>query len=274
MADHPERHLRGSAIRNATWFAVVIVGLAGAITAVEARPSSGARAKAAAAVVVTRTAPTSTLAAPTTLPAPEVPVSTLLAAPRGSIPTYSRPGAMSSGRVGTWYGYSLVLPVIGQQPGWLQVRLPQRPNGSTAWVQTGDVSLSSTPYRIVVNLGTEHLVVYQAGYPSLSFPVGIGVSATPTVTGNYFVAVREPSDGPAYGPFVLDTSAHSEAIQSWEGKGDAIIAIHGPITPSADARIGTTGTRISNGCIRLHDSDLAQLAMIPLGTPVDIVAGG
>jgi lipoprotein-anchoring transpeptidase ErfK/SrfK len=82
--------------------------------------------------------------------------------------------------------------------------------------------------------------------------------------------VAPPSAG--YGPFVLVTSAHSDAITDWEQSGDAIIAIHGPISSSADAEIGTTGAAISNGCIRMHDADLAQLADIPAGTPVDISA--
>jgi lipoprotein-anchoring transpeptidase ErfK/SrfK len=210
--------------------------------------------------------------APTTTLAPLDPNMTVLAAPKGTIGTYSSPGGPQTGTVGTWYGYPLVLPVIGQQPGWLQVRLPTRPNGSVTWVQGDAVTLSSTLYRIVVNLGAQHLTVYQDGNQILSFPVGIGTTATPTVTGNYFVAVKETHPAAGYGPFILDTSAHSEAIKSWEGSGDAIIAIHGPISPSSDARIGTTGTRISNGCIRMHVSDQAQLAVIPVGTPVDIAA--
>jgi lipoprotein-anchoring transpeptidase ErfK/SrfK len=238
-----------------------------------ASASDGVNAgRSSAAPTSISTPPTANPIPTTTLPPPQVPVSTLLAAPNGTIPTFSTPGAAQSGTTGVWYGYPLVLPVVAQQPGWLQVRLPQRPNQSTAWVQADDVTLSSTPYRIVVTLSALHLTVYQAGYPILRFPAGIGTTATPTVTGSYFVAVHEAHPTAPYGPFVLDTSAHSEAIKSFEGMGDAIIAIHGPITPYADARIGTTGVRISNGCIRMHNSDLAQLAIIPVGTPVDIVA--
>ena len=53
--------------------------------------------------------------------------------------------------------------------------------------------------------------------------------------------------------------------------GDAIIGIHGPIDSTADAEIGTSGAAISHGCIRLHDADLAQLSIIPAGTPLAIV---
>jgi len=75
-----------------------------------------------------------------------------------------------------------------------------------------------------------------------------------------------------YGPLVLDLAAHSEAIQSWEGSGDAIIALHGPISAGSDAQIGDTGTRISNGCIRMHEADQLKFTGVPTGTPVQIVA--
>jgi lipoprotein-anchoring transpeptidase ErfK/SrfK len=65
------------------------------------------------------------------------------------------------------------------------------------------------------------------------------------------------------------TSAHSNTISDWEESGDALIAIHGPL--GDDAEIGTSGARISHGCIRLHDSDLAQLRVVPDGSPIDIM---
>ena len=65
------------------------------------------------------------------------------------------------------------------------------------------------------------------------------------------------------------TSAHSNFITDWEASGDAEIGIHGPL--GMDAAIGTTGVRISHGCVRLHLSDLAQLRVVPLGTPVTII---
>jgi len=207
-------------------------------------------------------------------PAPAPSGITLLATTHGTIPGSPAPGAPANLMVpGSWFGYPSVLPVIASRPHWVEVRLAQRPNGSTAWVPQGDISLGVTPYRIVVDLATRHLSLLQDGKQLRDFPVGIGAPATPTVTGVYFVTMRVPAPGPGYGPFVLVTSAHSDAITNWEQSGDAIIAIHGPITSFDDARIGTTGAAISNGCIRMHDADLAQLAVVPAGTPVDVVAG-
>lgn len=94
------------------------------------------------------------------------------------------------------------------------------------------------------------------------------------MTGHCFMTMGVPPPDPGYGPFVLVTSAHSDSITDWDGSGDAIIAIHGPIDSVADAEIGSTGAEISHGCVRLHDADLSKLSMIPAGTPIDIVAGG
>lgn len=216
--------------------------------------------------------PSTTTTTTTTTTAPAVPVSTTVATTHGDIPGSPDPSAPSTMTVpGSWYGYPSVLPVIAQTAGWLEVRLAQRPNESTAWVPTADVSLSTTPYRIVIDLTTRHLEVYQSGKKIDEFPAGIGTPDDPTVTGNFFMTMQVPPPDPGYGPFVLVTSAHSDSITDWGGSGDAIIAIHGPIDSYDDSLISTTGAQISHGCVRLHDSDLAQMASIPAGTPIDIV---
>jgi lipoprotein-anchoring transpeptidase ErfK/SrfK len=83
------------------------------------------------------------------------------------------------------------------------------------------------------------------------------------------VALFAQAPSLAYGAFVIVTSAHSNAISDWEESGDAITAIHGSL--GSDAAIGTTGARVSHGCVRLHDGDLTQLRNVPAGTPIDIV---
>jgi hypothetical protein len=216
----------------------------------------------------------STTTAPPPAPSPGTPAaSTLVATTNGSIPGYASPEAAAPDMTvpGTWYGYPSVLPVLTTEPGWLDVRLAQRPNGSTIWVHQSDVTLSSTPYSIVVSLTTMHLQVFDNGALIFDFPAGIGAPDDPTPTGQYFMPMQYPSPGPGYGPFVLVTSDHSDTITDWENSGDAIIGIHGPITSYDDSLIGTTGAAISHGCIRLHDADLAQLSIIPAGTPIDIV---
>lgn len=130
--------------------------------------------------------------------------------------------------------------------------------------------MASTPYRIIVDLASTHLTLYRAGHVLFSVPVGIGTPAYPTPTGHFFVALLAAPPNPGYGSFVMVTSAHSDTITDWEGSGDALIAIHGPL--GSDAQIGTTGAAVSHGCIRLHEANLLELRPVPVGTPVDIVA--
>jgi len=199
---------------------------------------------------------------------------TLVATTHGAIPGSPEPGTPENLLVpASWYGYPSILPVIGSAPGWVEVRLAQRPNGSTTWVPLSDVTLTTTPYRMVLDLATEHLTVYQDNTEILDFPAGIGTPDDPTTPGQFFVTMQAPAPNAGYGPFVLVTSAHSDTITDWSESGDAIIAIHGPITSYDDQLIGTTGAAISHGCIRLHDADLAQLSMITAGTPLDIIPG-
>jgi hypothetical protein len=224
-----------------------------------------------------RTLPTTTVSSLSALSTGTVrrspePAVSLVARLRRAAPASVTPGAPAVEQVpASWYGYPSILPVISTTRGWVEVREAQRPNESTAWVPAADVTVSRDPYYLVVSLATTHLELFFHGYPLIDVPVGVGAPATPTVTGNFFVAMKAPPPGPGYGPFMLVTSAHSNAITDWEGGGDAIIAIHGPIDATADGLIGTTGAHLSNGCIRLHDPDLARLASVPAGTPLDIV---
>ena len=197
--------------------------------------------------------------------------SSLIATLPGDEQGYASPDGAAAGVVpGSWQGAPSVLPVIATSPGWLEVRLAQRPNGSTAWIRSAGIALSASAYRIVVDLATMHLALYEDGSLVMNSPAGIGLNSTPTPTGDFFVAFLEAAPSPGYGPFIMVTSAHSNVISDFDNSGDAIIGIHGPL--GADAEIGTTGAQVSNGCVRLHDSDLAQLEVVPAGSPIQIIS--
>lgn len=195
--------------------------------------------------------------------------SSLVATLHSDVPRYAAPTGVQTGSVpATWFSAPSALPVIAQDNGYLEVRLAQRPNGSTAWIPASEVTLSTTPYRVVINLTTEHLMLYKEGQLEMSAPVGIGTVRDPTPTGNFFVALYANPPSPAWGPFIMVTSGHSTAISDWEKSGDAIVAIHGPL--GANVAIGTTGGRVSHGCVRLHNADLVRLRDVPVGSPVQI----
>lgn len=254
---------RRMAVLLTTAIALLAAGLAVVAHSLDSEPAE-------AAPVTTTTMPPTTTTEPA--PTPEVPVSTPLATPNGEIKAYDGPDGAEIDTVGFWYGYPMTMPIVEDRGAWLRIMMPERPNESTAWVHREDVTLSRSAFRIVIRLPETRLTVYQDGFEVFSAPVGIGKDSTPTAPGSFFVTVVENPGPRGYGPIVIDTSGHSEAIRSWEGSGDAITAIHGAISASSDAQIGTTGARISNGCIRMHEADQLKLDVIPLGTPVDIIA--
>jgi hypothetical protein len=242
-----------------------------AVTTVGSPAEAGAEQRDPITQVLEALFPTSTTT--TTRPRPKTPVPPykVTATPVGDIATYDAPNGRRIGTTGHWYGRQLTMPVVKNLGDWVQVRLPERPNGKTAWIQSRYVAFGRTPYRIVIHRSSTSLTLYKDGYPQWTAPVGLGVAKTPTPLGSYFITVIEHDAAPGYGPLQLSTSAHSETIQSWQGMGDAITAIHGPISGRSDRQIGSTGTYISNGCVRMHLSDLQRLADVPIGTPLDIV---
>jgi hypothetical protein len=196
---------------------------------------------------------------------------TLIATVNGATPRYAAPGGRRDGTVAArWYGARTVAPVIGQRPGWYRIRLATRPNGSTAWVRASDVTITRTPYQIEVSLATRHLRLLRSGQVIMDVPAGVGTKLDPTPAGHFFVAMFEAAPSAGYGPFILVTSAHSTAISDWEGSGDAVIGIHGPL--GQGSQIGQGGAALSHGCIRLQDPDLVRLHRVPVGTPITISA--
>lgn len=243
--------------------AVVIAGVAAALLI--DRDDAGDDAGPAPSTTTTTTAP-----APT---GPRGPAVSIIATPKtAEIAAFTaRDGDPAPAIADTWHGRPNALAVVRDGGDWLQVRRPERPNGTTAWVRRTDVDLATTPYRIEINVTTMRLRLFEHGTPVLDAPAGIGTADAPTPVGHYAVAfLQEPQPGGNWGPFVMVTTAHSETISDWEESGDAITAIHGPL--GSDAAIGTSGAQVSHGCVRLHLDDLARLRDVPAGSPIDIVA--
>jgi lipoprotein-anchoring transpeptidase ErfK/SrfK len=167
-----------------------------------------------------------------------------------------------------WYGRTSVLPILKAAAGRVKVRLARRPNESSTWIKLGAALFSQSKSAILIDLSQRRLYVFKSGRQKFSFPIGEGTSRTPTPTGKFFVAFHAPPNAPEYGDVMLETSAHSEVFRTFGGGNDAIIAIHGPI--NSDRQIGNNGARISNGCIRMHNSQLVKVAKVQDGTPVII----
>lgn len=198
--------------------------------------------------------------------------STTIATLTGDTIRFDDPAGEPTGVIeATWHGRPNALPIIAEEGDMVQVRLPERPNGSTAWIRRDDVSLAVTPFHVEIDVTDLRIRLYDAGELVLDAPAGVGTDDAPTPEGEYYVTfLQEPPADGDWGEFVMVTSAHSDTISDWQESGDAITAIHGPL--GSDDDIGTTGAKVSHGCVRLHHEDLAVLRPVPAGAPVSIVA--
>ncbi|HVT78015.1 MAG TPA: L,D-transpeptidase [Acidimicrobiales bacterium] len=153
-----------------------------------------------------------------------------------------------------------------EQPGWVHVLLPVRPNGSDGWVRASDVRLTSHYYKIVVELAAHRVIVSDHGKVFLDTPAGIGKAETQTPVGLYYTKelLQPPNPNTVYGHYVYGLSGFSNVIFHFEG-GDGVIGIHGTNDPSG------LGKDVSHGCIRISNDAIDMLAKkLPLGVPVEI----
>ena len=152
--------------------------------------------------------------------------------------------------------------------GWFKVLVPERPNGSTGWVQSNPktMQLDRLPDRIEVDLSEFELVYYRNGAEIERFEVGVGTDENPTPIGTFYVwaSVPQPKPTGPYGAFALGLSGFAPELTDWPGGGRA--AIHGTADPS------DKGQKVSHGCVRVFNEDVRKLKKVPLGTPVLISA--
>ncbi|WP_017572877.1 L,D-transpeptidase [Nocardiopsis halotolerans] len=151
---------------------------------------------------------------------------------------------------------------------WLEVLLPVRPNGSTGWIRSDEVELTSTSYRLDVDLGDFTFTVFDGDEEVRAGVIGTGEGETPTPPGRYyFTELLQPPDpeGP-YGVYAFGLSGFSETLETFAG-GPGQLAVHG--TNDEDA----LGRQVSHGCVRVSNEDITWMAEnLPIGTPVEISA--
>lgn len=161
-------------------------------------------------------------------------------------------------------GVPLVFHVVGGQGEWLEVLLPIRPNGSTGWVRTSDVTLNSLSYALHVSTADLQVTLTRDGEQVEVFEAAIGTGDTPTPTGEYYITELLQPTNEGYGPYAFGISGFSEVLTSFGG-GPGQIGLHGTADESS------IGQAASHGCIRLANDDITRLAeILPLGTPITI----
>jgi lipoprotein-anchoring transpeptidase ErfK/SrfK len=180
-------------------------------------------------------------------------------------PVHDAPNGRAVARMETTQIGDTWLPVIGEAPGWVQVLLPSKPNGSTGWLRSEDVERANTPYLINVHLESKKLQLFRDDKVVGEWTVGIGKESAPTPAGRTFLLGAFKDAKQSYSPVILPLGTHSPTHDTFGG-GPGTVAIH--TWPTDDVY----GTETSDGCIRVPPDALDQLTEVPLGTLVMIDA--
>jgi lipoprotein-anchoring transpeptidase ErfK/SrfK len=208
-------------------------------------------------------APETTVAAPTNVqPIPRVGLSSAGSRKTATGWAFANP---------TTFGSPLVMAVNEVAGDWVRVEIPARPNSQEGWIRAADVTLSESEYRMELTLSEFTLRVFQGDTLVVETQVVIGTDYTKTPIGTFYLGEVLSSQqagvgGPngTYGPFILATSAYSESLDLFDG-GLPVIAFHGTNSP------GLIGSKASNGCIRMANEVVTQLAeMVPAGSLITI----
>lgn len=158
--------------------------------------------------------------------------------------------------------------VVSDGGGWLEVRVPARPNGQTGWVRRREVTLSTTNWRIEADVSERSVEVWQGDHLVSRSNAAVGKSSTPTPLGDFYITEVERkayANGP-YGPWIVGTNGWSETLDTFGGR-VPMFALHGTNNPQ------TLGKAVSNGCLRVPNEVIDLIAReVPVGSPVRVKA--
>lgn len=120
--------------------------------------------------------------------------------------------------------------------------------------------------KILLNLASRILTLYQGDVKIRMYPVGVGKPDTPSPIGHYRVTTKEvnPTWIDPDSSTVIPSGPDCPLGYRWMGL-FGNYGIHGTNVPSS------IGGYVSHGCIRMYEADVEDLYdHTPLGTPVDI----
>ena len=154
---------------------------------------------------------------------------------------------------------------------FVEVILPVTPNNTSGWLVKEDVTIAESENLIIVDLSERKAALYVGADLIAEAPVAIGAPNTPTPALEAIIdAIWERSSSETklpslYGQRLFGLNKHSEALADFDGRRPAL-AIHGTDEPDL------IGSAVSNGCIRMHNDDMAIFAEhVTLGTRVSII---
>lgn len=171
----------------------------------------------------------------------------------------------------SWSGQPTTLLVLDSKTyrgrEWLEVLLPDRPNGTSGWVPRERLVLHRIPYWIEVSTGRRTVSVYRRGRLVRRFRAVVGAPSTPTPRGlaAVYERNRQPDPSAFLGTWVLALTIQSNVLKRFEG-GTGRVGIHGRSGASLRDPLGSAR---SHGCIRIGNGPVSWVAAhVRAGTPV------
>ncbi|MEU4244004.1 hypothetical protein [Actinoplanes sp. NPDC026619] len=162
----------------------------------------------------------------------------------------AEPGGVAFARLsGTLKGQPLWLPVVDQQPGWVQVLLPGRTRGATGWLDAERVTTGYSRHEIHVHLRDRQLNLAFSGRLARGWHLEIASGTDHVPIGRTFVLAVAP-DETQPGRRFLQLAAHTTHQC-------------GAVTIAIAAGAG-------HGNLAIPASALPVLARVPLGALVRI----
>ena len=172
------------------------------------------------------------------------------------------PGGVEAGTVAP------ATPPAVQQPATQQpaTQQPATQQPVTQQPQAGTPAASQEK-KIVINIASRSLALYQGTEKIRLYPLGLGKPYTPTPTGYYKINSKDVN------PTWSDPSDPSVVIPSGESNplGYRWMLLYGNYGIHGTNRPDSIGHYVSNGCIRMKESDVEALFdLVEVGTPVEI----
>ncbi|CUH95564.1 hypothetical protein P22_1635 [Propionispora sp. 2/2-37] len=121
--------------------------------------------------------------------------------------------------------------------------------------------------EIIINIPSRTLDLYRDNTLWREYAVAVGKPSTPTPTGDFYISTKEvnPDWIPPNGDAVVPSGPLNPLGYRWMGL-YSTYGIHGTNAP------WSIGSVISNGCIRMNESDAEELFdTVFIGTPVHII---
>ena len=154
---------------------------------------------------------------------------------------------------------------------FVEVTLPVTPTNTTGWLVREVITIAESETLLIIDLSERKAAIYVGADLIAEAPVAIGAPNTPTPALEAIIdAIWERSSSETklpslYGQRLFGLNKHSEALSDFDGRRPAL-AIHGTDEPDL------IGSAVSNGCIRMHNDDMAIFAEhVTLGTRVSII---